>query len=65
VNSARGFRYWLSCAMLAALSAFGGQRDSGLVPAVVSPAIPAKAQEIANPFRAKCPRTSAVSTLTR
>ena len=39
------------CAMLVALSGCTGQRDNGPLRAIVSPVIPASAQEIANPLR--------------
>lgn len=41
--------------MLTALSRCGGQRDSGPLRAIVSPAIPASAQEIANPLHGQTP----------
>ncbi|MDT5166788.1 MAG: hypothetical protein QOD02_87 [Mycobacterium sp.] len=43
------------CAMLAALSGCGGQRDSGPLRAISSPAIPASAQEIANSLHGQTP----------
>jgi hypothetical protein len=43
------------CAMLAALSGCGEQSDSGLLPAIVSPAIPASAQEIADSLHGQIP----------
>jgi hypothetical protein len=39
------------CAMLVALSGCSGQRNNGPLNAIVSPVIPASAQEIANPLR--------------
>ena len=56
VHSAREFtRLVVGCAMLAVLSGCGGQRDRGPLHAIVSPAIPASAQEIANPLRGQTP----------
>ena len=48
-------RFVLVCAMLVALSGCSGLRGDGPLRAIVSPVIPASAQEIAIPLRGQTP----------